>query len=268
VSNPLESFYEHWQNDRTDLIEFDNACAVRKIDTILRNVPDLGALNLRSAIDFGCGRGKALRHFFDRMRLEKAYGFDFSELAVDYASRNFGSGEVQFHRLTTLDVDDSIDRIKSIATEKVDCVLLLDLLEHVADCKHLVLRLSEVATHFVIKLPVEASVLENYVFRNKIYPSTKHYNGHLREFNANSVFYFVRQLGLTPLAEGLYLYDPEDTAPQASKDSVWQSLKHGAVGLLRRILSVFLHKKLFIAMCGPGGYYCIATFDRANVLDP
>ncbi len=268
MSNPLESFYEHWQDERTDLIEYDNGCATRKIDTILRNVSDIHSLNLKSALDFGCGRGRALSYFCDQMKLEKAYGFDFSQAAVDYASRNFGSSEVQFHRLSTLDVDDGVDNIKSIVVEKVDCVLLLDLLEHVADCKHLVSRLSELTTHFVIKLPVESNILENYLLRNKVYPSTNHYNGHLREFTVNSVFYFVRELGLTPQAEGLYLYAPEDTPAQAGKASVWQWFKHSAVDVLRKFLAAILHKKLFIAICGGGGYYCIATFNKANVLNP
>ncbi len=268
MSDELESFYERWQSERTDLIEFDNACAMRKIDAILRNVPDIASLKLKSAIDFGCGRGKALRHFFDNLKLEKAYGFDFSASAIEYASREFGSADVQFRRLATLDVDESIDSIRRVTGGKVDCVLLLDLLEHVADCKYLVSRLSELATHFVIKLPVESNIMENYLFRNKIYPSPRHYNGHLREFTANSVFYFIRELGLTPIAEGLYLYDPHDTAPRASSGSAWQSLKHGAVCGARNILSTLLHKKLFIAICGPGGYYCVATFNKANVLNP
>jgi len=85
VSNELEVFYERWQSDRLHLIDFDNACAIRKIDTILRNVPEISSLKLKSAIDFGCGRGQALRHFFDELKLERAFGFDFSEVAVDYA---------------------------------------------------------------------------------------------------------------------------------------------------------------------------------------
>jgi SAM-dependent methyltransferase len=268
MANPLESFYEHWQAARSDLIEYDNACATRKVATILRNVPELRSLNLRSALDFGCGRGRALGLFADELRLERAYGFDFSEAAVSYATRTFGTSKLQFHRLGTLEIDASIESIKAIVPEKVDCVLLLDLLEHVADCKHLVARLSELATYFVIKLPVEANLLDNYVLRHKQYPSVKQYNGHLREFNANTVFYFVRQLGLTPLAEDLYLYVPEDMPPQPPAISAAQSLKRGTVAVLRTILAAILPKKLFIAVCGPGAYYCVATFDHANVLNP
>ena len=268
VSNPLESFYEHWQSDRTDLIEYDNGCATRKVDTILRNVPGIRALNLRSAVDFGCGRGQALRHFSDQLKLERAHGFDFSAAAVEYAAQKFGSSDVQYHRLTSLDIDASIEAMKRTIGGRVDCVLLLDLLEHVADCKYLVSRLSELTTHFIIKLPVEANLLENYLLRNKVYPSTKQYNGHLREFNANTVFYFVRELGLTPLAEGLYLYVAADTPPQPRAASPWQWLKRAAINTLRNTLAVILHKKLFMTLCGQGGYYCIATFDKSNVLNP
>jgi SAM-dependent methyltransferase len=266
VSDQLESFYARWHSGRTELIDYDNACAIRKVDTIVRNVPQLASLGLRSAIDFGCGRGRALRHFFDKLHLQRAYGFDFSQTAVDYATAMCGSAEVRYHRLRSLDIDDSIEFISDIAG-KVDCVLLLDLLEHVPDCQLLVSRLAEVATYFVIKLPVEANLLDNYVLRHKIYPSTRHYNGHLREFNANSVFYFVRKLGLTPLAEDLYRYDPDDL-PSAGDLSLSSSIKHVVAGLGRAVLGAILHKKLFIAVCGPGGYYCVATFNRGNVLNP
>lgn len=268
MSTELESFYSSWQKDRAELIDYDNGCAVRKVETVLRHVPSIASLGIRTAIDFGCGRGQALRHFSERMQLERAYGFDFSAEAIEYASRVFGSREVQFQRLSTLDIDASVDAIKRAVPGGVDCILLLDLLEHVANCKHLVARLGELAKYFVIKLPVEANILDNYIFRNKVYPSTTHYNGHLREFNANSVFYFVRELGFTPLAEGLYLYDRADVAPQFARLPLLRSIKHGTVTGLRKLLSLILHKKLFITVCGPGGYYCVATFDPANVLNP
>ena len=118
-----------------------------------------------------------------------------------------------------------------------------------------------------IKLPVEANLLDNYVLRHKIYPSTGHYDGHLREFNANSVFYFIRKLGLTPLAEGLYRYHPEDVQ-SARNLSLSGSVKDVVVRVARALLGAVLHKKLFIAVCGPGGYYCVATFNRGNVLNP
>lgn len=266
MSDELESFYARWQSERTELIDFDNACAIRKVDTIVRNVPQLTSLGLKSAIDFGCGRGRALRHFSDKLHLERAYGFDFSHTAIDYASQMWSSAEVRYHRLSSLDIDESIECIRGIAG-RVDCVLLLDLLEHVPDCQLLLSRLSDIATYFVIKLPVEANLLDNYVLRHKIYPSTGHYDGHLREFNANSVFYFIRKLGLTPLAEGLYRYHPEDVQ-SARNLSLSGSVKDVVVRVARALLGAVLHKKLFIAVCGPGGYYCVATFNRGNVLNP
>lgn len=268
MSDELEQFYKNWQNDRRALIEYDNDCAARKIETILREAPAIHELNLKSAIDFGCGRGKALRVFSEKMNLERAYGFDFSEEAINYAAREFGSDDLEFHRLTTLDIDESIDRIKQVALDKVDCILLIDLLEHVADCKYLLLRLSELTNYFIIKLPIEANILENCLMRNKMYPSTRQYNGHLREFSANTVYYFIRALGLTPISEGLYLYDVKDAQPQTSSRSLGQHLKEGLIALVRRLLSIILHRKLVLALCGPGGYYCIATYNKAHVLSP
>lgn len=93
-------------------------------------------------------------------------------------------------------------------------MLLIDLLEHVPDCRALVASLAKFTKYFLIKLPVESSVLDNYILP-KEYPGPLHSNGHLRGFDANRVHYFIRQLGLTPLFESLYVYHLEDIFPPA-----------------------------------------------------
>lgn len=266
----LEEFYQTWSDNPEHIVRYINEAAVRKIDAMLAGMPAVGEQAIATLIDFGCGYGKSLSYCAERLGAGKAYGFDFSEKAIEYAKHNFGSSSVQFAQLKTLDPEESARSIQSlIGGEKVDCVLLIDLLEHVPDCTRLIAELSKVAKFFLIKLPVEENVLNNYVLR-KNYPSSVHNNGHLREFNANSVYYFVRALGLTPLAEGLYIYDERDSYPVTDTRRLGL-LKRVAKRLLRlalRVFSVLLPRKIFIRLFGNGGYYCLATFKPEHVLRP
>ena len=268
MNNNLEEFYESWSNKSTNMIDYINEAAVRKIEVILNSMPVVKDIKIKTMIDFGCGYGKALQNCAARLNLEKAYGFDFSEIAIDYAASNFGSAKLEYHRLMSLDIDENIKFIKSITGGKVDCIQLIDLLEHVPDCINLMLKLSELSDLFIVKLPIEENLLNNYILRKR-YPSTKQENGHLREFNANTVYYFIRKIGLTPIAEGIHIYDFRDSFPPSPvKITFRKSLKKNALKFFQMTVSFFLPKKIYIRLFGPGSYYCVATFDREHILNP
>lgn len=268
MNNGLEEFYQSWSNKSKDMIEYDNGSAVRKIDVVLNRLPVVRDLKIKTMIDFGCGYGKALQNCTERLNLEKAYGFDFSEIAIDYAASNFESAKLEYHRLMSLDLDESIKFMKSITGGRIDCILLIDLLEHVPDCKNLMLKLSELTDLFIVKLPIEENIIDNYLGR-KGYPSTKQGNGHLREFNANTVYYFIRNIGLTPIAEGLHIYDFRDSYPPLRvKLTFLKSLRRNAIKYFRMTVSLFVPKKIYIRLFGPGSYYCVAKFDKKHILNP
>jgi hypothetical protein len=175
---------------------------------------------------------------------------------------------LQFYRLDSLDIDENLDVMRAIAGGRVGCILLIDLLEHVPDCKELVAGLAEFTRYFIVKLPVESSAMDNYVLP-KEYPSSVHSNGHLREFDANDVHYFIRQLGLTPLFETLYVYHAMDVFPPLPLGCSFKQR------LMRRLLRIFkavavkvLPKKIYLRWVGGGGYFCLATFDRSHILNP
>jgi SAM-dependent methyltransferase len=268
LNSELSEFYKTWSNDRAWLIDYDNEVASRKVETILQGMPELYDLGIESAIDFGCGYGKTLRDFCERMKLEKGYGFDISENAINYAQQNFASSGLQFHQLATLDISENTQFIKSIVGTGVDAILLVDLLEHIPDCNNLMLHLSKITKYFIIMLPIEENMINNY-FLKKIYPSTKHYNGHVREFNVNSVHYFIRKIGLTPIAEGVHIYafrdsyPPQPPAPVSLRGIARTSLKY-----LRMLLARVLPKKIYLRLVGPGRYYCVATFSKEHILIP
>lgn len=268
MNNELSEFYQSWSNKEPWLINYESEAASRKVDTLLKGMPALLDLNIKSAVDFGCGYGKALQDFYKKAKLEKAYGFDVSENGINYARQNFASGGLQFYQFKTLDIHENVQLIKSEIGTSVDAVLLIDLLEHIPDCNNLLLHLSDIAKYFVVMLPIESNIIDNY-FLNKSYPSTKHYNGHVREFNVNSVHYFVRQLGLTPIAEGIHIYDFRDSyPPQPSGPVTLRGIARKSLKYLRMILASLLPKKIYLRLVGPGAYYCVATFNKEHILKP
>lgn len=269
MNNKLEEFYQSWSDKPENVIKYYDEAAVRKVDEIFKGMPEIKELPIRSMLDFGCGYGKVLQNCVDKLALTNAYGFDFSEQSIDYANAKFATDGLEYYRLQTLNIDENVRYIQSVISGgRVDCILLIDLLEHVPDCERLILKLSELTDYFVIKLPIEENVIDNY-FLKKIYPSTKHYNGHLREFTVNSVHYFIRKLGLTPIAEGVNIYSFKDSyPPQTAKTGLLRSVMRNLLKGVRIVLAQILPPKIYLRLIGPGSYCCVATFNKDHILNP
>jgi hypothetical protein len=264
----LSEFYQAWSHKEQWLINYEGEAACRKVDTILEGMPELRDLNIKSAVDFGCGYGKVLHDFYNKMKLDKAYGFDVSENGINYAQQNYATSSLQFHKLSTFDISENTQFIKSIVGSGVDVILLVDMLEHIPDCINFMIYLSKMTKYFIVLLPIEENMINNYFVR-KIYPSTKQYNGHLREFNANSVYYFIRKIGLTPIAEGIHIYDFRDSyPPQPPTPLSLRLIARKTLKYTRVVLSKVLPKKIYIRLVGPGAYYCLATFNKEHILNP
>lgn len=268
MSNELDDFYQAWSKDRAWLIDYDNEVAGRKVDTLLSKIPELQNLGIKSVIDFGCGYGKTLSDLHQRLALERAYGFDVTDNAISYAQANFSAPGLSFHKLPTLNIGDNVRAMESAVKNRVDAILLVDVLEHVPDCNRLLINLSKLTKYFVVMVPLEDNVFDNYVIRNKPYPSTRHYNGHVREFNVNSVHYFIRKIGLTPIAEGFETYCAKDCYPPQLQGQFSYRFKRGLTKWLRFILASLLPKKIYLRLIGLGRYYCVATFDQEHILFP
>lgn len=264
----LENFYESWSSKSAAEIEYDIEASIRKAEVIASSLPHDITQNIRSVLDFGCGYGALLHHFQSRLGVSKGVGVDFSASAIEIANKKFEGDTLKFYKLETLDIAENAKYLDSILPEGADCVLLIDLLEHVPDCKTLVSSLAKFTKYFIIKLPVESSFVDNYVLP-KEYPSSVHSNGHLREFDANNVHYFIRQLGLTPLYETLYVYHPRDAFPPCPANATFkQRVVRGIIIAFKRMASWLLPRKLFLRLVGGGGYFCIATFDQSHILNP
>lgn len=200
--------------------------------------------------------------------------------AVNYAKNNFTKANLNYYKLENLDSLDSIKLIrrKIEPLRKVGVIALIDLLEHVPDCIDLIEKLSSVTEYFLIKLPLEQSIFDNYIIKKK-FPSPKHYNGHLREFNVNSVHYFIRKLGLNPIFEEVYIYNIKDAYPKQKISfdnlSSMQILKRCYricqrffIKWFKFCMSLILPKKIFLRIIGGGCYWCLATFEKTHILIP
>jgi len=221
-------------------------------------------------LDYGCGYGAFLQRFSGLLgvSLKQSIGVDFSDAAITTASQRFGNDGLVYIKLPSLDIKENKCILESLVGGKVDVILLIDVLEHVTDCYSLIQGLSEFSELFLIKLPVESSLIDNY-FLPKEYPISFHSNGHLREFDANDVYYFVRKLGLTPIFETLYLYENSDLYPPFPAGTpIRRKLVRLTIMLIKLILLVALPKKIYMRIAGGGGYFCLASFNKSHILYP
>lgn len=263
----LSNFYNVWSSKSGAKINFDTKYAVKKAETISNNLPNEVKFKIKTVLDYGCGYGAFLNKFADLLNLEEAVGVDYSEEAIRVANDASTSENVKFKKLNSLNISDNIDAIKKLFSSNIDCITLIDFLEHIPDCRTALLQLSELCTLFIIKLPVEESIFDNYILK-KEYPGILHSNGHLREFNVNNVYYFIRKIGLTPLYESLYLYDINETLPlQADGVGFKRRLSYFLVKIIKIICKQIMPKKIFMKVIGGGGYYCVATFNKELFLN-
>lgn len=266
----LEEFYEGWSNKSSDAIDYDIEASIRKADIIVSHIPGELWANIRSVMDFGCGYGAVLQHIHEKLvsTIDTAVGVDFSDAAIEVASQKFRHDSLKYYKLPRLDIAENLDFLRSVIPDGVDCILLVDLLEHVPDCKALITALAQFTQFFIVKLPVESAAFDNYILP-KEYPGPTHSNGHLREFDANNVHYFIRQLGLSPLYETLYVYHLDEIFPPPPADcTTKQKAVRWLVRQFKRIAMQILPRKLFLRWVGGGGYFCLAAFDRAYLLNP
>ena len=270
VQADLTGFYAKWSSKSADAIDFDIRSAERKALAIVQQLPPAVLDSLHRLLDFGCGYGAVLLGLM-RLRaahIESALGVDYSDAAIDVARRRNNCAEIRYEKLPALDIQDNRSFIRTQLAENVDAILLIDLLEHVPDCRTLIAELAPYTRWFLIKLPVESSLMDNYLLP-KEYPSSTHSNGHLREFDANSVYYFIRSLGLTPIFETLYRYESEDSFPPFPAGTSWKGrMARSAIKFVKTLLSWILPTKLFLRIVGGGGYICVASYNAENLLDP
>lgn len=259
----VDAFYSKWSGKDRAMIKHDIDSGIRKAKKIESALLENSGLTFGCVVDYGCGYGSAINYLSETGIIKEAYGFDCSQDAIAVAEKEFKNSGVKYNKLPGLDIEKNVEYITSKVGNKIDAIMLLDLLEHIPDCKKTIKTLSTLTKYFIVKLPLEKSIFDNYVI-GKEYPGINQSNGHLREFDVNDVYYFVRKLGLTPLYEECYIYETSDSFPRYNRYSFMAKILRA----VKILCSHILPKKIFIRFFGCGGYYCIAEFEESLMLEP
>ena len=145
--------------------------------------------------EIGCGYGGVLYHFSSI--LEKEYGIKVEALGIDLSAEAVGIAKKAYGdqiRFFCGDVDDM--------EERVDIMLLADVVEHVEDAVTFLKRANEKSKWLLVRFPLENNVW-NILFRKKRYLLEKH--GHLHFYTFGSALRLLEKVG------GLRIYETRFT---------------------------------------------------------
>lgn len=265
----MNSFYADWANKPAEEIDFEILTCVEKSNAAIRLLRTANIDTFDSVLEVGCGFGRNLYEIVNRTGASYGLGCDVSEGTIRYANEHYATESIHYIQTTTYDIASVVAHIKTIRERPFDVVILFDVLEHVPNPKTLVRDLAPLAKYFLIKLPLENSIFDNYLIaRQKLYPSARHPDGHLREFHVNNVCQFVVSLGLAPLAYDFYKYKHSLLFPKHIRP------KHFARRLYfetRKMIKFFsrliLAKRIFLRVVGGGGFVCVAMWSAESVLE-
>ncbi|MDP1773834.1 MAG: class I SAM-dependent methyltransferase [Methylobacter sp.] len=261
----LETFYSSWSNKELSDILFDLEVSKEKIFFCSEL---LKGQEIKTVLEIGCGFGGNLDALNKQLTIEYGLGVDFSKSAIDYANLNFATNNIHFHQSTTLDIETTVKEIQQLYPKKFDLVVLVDLLEHIPNVKHFLKTLSPIGELFLVKLPIENNLLENYIYPRKIYPSINHPNGHLREFDVNSVNEFITHNGFAPIeaqyyATRLNYLFPRKCIPKKLLSKIVYFLSIAMTWFVRLIF----HKKLALKICPGGNFIFISKWSESWLVE-
>lgn len=175
--------------------------------------------------EIGCGAGAVLAELNKALPGTTLHGFDIAPAAARFWSEYAGTG-IEFTLGDFLMADD----------ESYDVVLLLDVLEHLANPFEFLMRVRCRANHFVFHIPLDLSAMN--VLRESPLLHVREKVGHLH--------YFTRRLALSLLRECGYEVVSEQytgaafRAPQRGWRTKLAALPRRLVSLLNRDFSALL----------------------------
>jgi hypothetical protein len=148
--------------------------------------------------------------------------------------------------------------------------ILFDVLEHIPKPKTFVRELATISKFFLINLPLDNTILNNYIrsIGPETYPSILHGDGHLREFNVNDAHNFVTSLGLTPLSFRFYQYGINIVYPAHLKPSNFKGVISN--NLLKAIYLTTKHLvplRVKLRLFNGGAFMCLAVWSSSLVLE-
>jgi SAM-dependent methyltransferase len=160
--------------------------APRKVREILSVLPPDAPP--RTLLDYGCGAGAVLTGLVRALDAERGVGVDVSPAAVKLARSLCTDGRAAFLDCAELDA------------ERFECVLLVDVLEHLPDPAATLRALAPLGDRAVVRLPLERTALNRVMawLGMDPLPALEERFGHIHHFGLREALGLVRGAGLLP----------------------------------------------------------------------
>lgn len=184
-------------------------------------------LKPKSVVEVGCGAGAVLAELEKSIHEARFFGYDIAPDASVFWER-YKSTKVSFE----------LGDFLQLNKQKYDILLLLDVIEHVADPISFLVSLREHADYFVFHIPLDLSAVN--VIREKPLLFVRNKVGHIH--------YFTKGLALTLLEECGYSI-VEWTYSGASTSSPQKTFKRRLANIPRYLISK-INKDLSVRILG------------------
>lgn len=268
--NYLKKFYDDWYEKSNDQIEYEIQCCVEKSAVALKLLDAVNIDKINSVLEIGCGFGRNLFEVMNHTKASYGLGCDISKEAIEYARKHYGNNSIRFFHAESFNIKSTVSQILQEIENPFDIVILFDVLEHIPQPKTFIRELARVSKYFLIILPLDNTILQNYVLpeRMKKYPGSNHPDGHFWEFHVNNVQHFVVSLGLTPLAYKVYKFSQYDQFPPHMEPHTLKGrLYYKFMKAFTYSTSKILPTRIFLRLIGLGGFACLASYDPDFVLE-
>jgi cyclopropane fatty-acyl-phospholipid synthase-like methyltransferase len=140
------------------------------------------AIHFNELVEVGCGVGKILAYLQKQNPAKNFIGYDISPQAIELALH------IKNDKLHFLQ-SDFIEAYKEIA----DVLLIIDVVEHVADYYGFLNKLKPKSKYFIFHIPIDMSI--NTVLKPHINLQQRDAVGHIHYFTKDSIFWMLEDCG-------------------------------------------------------------------------
>ncbi len=194
---------------------------------LVKHTLERGNLQPESVAEIGCGAGKVLTELSEKFPETRFHGFDIAPAAAQF-----------WPECTRKGVRFTLGDFLSYGEECYDVVMMLDVIEHLANPFEFLVKVRPRGRHFVFHIPLDLSALN--ILREKPLLDARAKVGHLH--------YFTKSLALALLDEcGYEVVDARFTG--AAFSAPQRSWKSHVMGLIRRI-SYMVNRDLAVRLLG------------------
>jgi cyclopropane fatty-acyl-phospholipid synthase-like methyltransferase len=140
------------------------------------------AIYFNELVEVGCGVGKILAYLQKQNPAKNFIGYDISPQAIELALL-IKNDKLHFFQ------SDFIETFKEIA----DVLLIIDVVEHVADYYGFLNKLKPKSKYFIFHIPIDMSI--NTVLKPHINFQQRDAVGHIHYFTKDSIFWMLQDCG-------------------------------------------------------------------------